>query len=211
MRDAVRQHFVKPPAGSKLQAAIDFGVDISLMDPPQFSDRSGYRADRGFREILDALHEHRVECVIIGGLAMLLRGSTRVTLDIDVIYKQSFENAGRLLKAVGPFAPRLRLARGEKLVEFSFSERAIINGGQFNLWTPDFDIDLFTATEDFSSYEAAAEESLEVETNRGRKFRIPTLEALLRTNKRRNRVDDQLALPEIEALIEIRDLGREQS
>jgi hypothetical protein len=41
MRDAVRELFANPPPGSKLQAAIDFGVDISLMDPPQYSDHVG--------------------------------------------------------------------------------------------------------------------------------------------------------------------------
>jgi Nucleotidyltransferase of unknown function (DUF6036) len=84
MRDAVREHFANRPPGSKLQAAIDFGVDVSMMDPPDYSDRSGYRTDRSFREVLDALFEHQVECIIIGGVALMLHGSTRMTGDIDV-------------------------------------------------------------------------------------------------------------------------------
>ena len=201
----MRRHRANPPPGSKLQAAIDFGVDISLMDPPQYSDRSGYRADRSFREILDALFEHRVDCIILGGVALILHGSTRVTFDLDILYQRSHENIVRLVTALIPFDPKLRLPDG-KPVDFPFDEHTIWNGANFTLWTPDFDIDLLASTEDLPSYEAVLPESEVVETNRGRTFRILSLDTLLRIKRRLNRVKDQLALPEIEALIEIRDL-----
>jgi hypothetical protein len=208
MRDAVDDHFANPPPGSKLQAAIDFGVDISLMNPPKYSDRSGYRADRGFREILDALFEKQVECIIIGGVALILHGSTRVTLDIDILYRHSRENIRLLVEALKPFAPKLRLANNQPPIDFPFDEQTIWNGANFTLWTVDFDIDLLTSTEDLPSYEAVLPESEVIETNRGRSFRVLSLDALLRIKRRLNRIKDQLALPEIEALIEIRDLGR---
>jgi hypothetical protein len=192
MREAVREHFANPPPGSKLRAAIDFGVDISMMDPPQYNDRSGYRADRGFREILDALFEHRVEC-------------------IDILYCRTRENIKRLVAAVKPFSPKLRLAGDEKPVDFPFDEQTIWNDANFTLWTPDFNIDLSSTTEDLPSYEAVLSESEVVETNGNRTFRILSLDALLRIKRRVNRVKDQLAFPEIEALIEIRDLGRDES
>jgi len=206
MRDAIREHFANPPPGSKLRAAIDFGVDISLMDPPGYSDRSGHRADRSFRAILDALHAHQVECIIIGGVALILHGSTRVTLDIDVLYRHSRENIARLVEAVRPFDPKLRLAKDQPPVDFPFDERTIRNGGNFTLWTPDFDLDLLAATEDLPSYEAVLPDSVAIETSGGRIFNVLSLDALLRIKKRLNRVKDQLAVPEIEALIEIRDL-----
>jgi hypothetical protein len=208
MRDAVREHFANPPPGSKLRAAIDFGVDVSMMDPPDYSDRSGYRADRSFREALDALYEHRVECIIIGGVALMLHGSTRVTLDIDILYHRSRENIQRLVDALAPFGPKLRLARDAKPIDFPFDAHTIWNGANFTLWTPDFDIDLLSETEDLPGYEAVLPDSEVIETNGGRTFRILSLDALLRIKRRLNRVKDQLALPEIEALIEIRDLGR---
>ena len=208
MRDAVRDHFANPPPGSKLRAAIDFGVDISLMDPPQYSDRGGHRADRSFREILNALDAHRVECIIIGGVALILHGSTRVTLDIDILYARSRENIRRLVQAVHPFDPKLRLANDAPPVEFPFEEQTIWNGGNFTLWTPEFDLDLLAATEDLPSYEAVLPDSTLIETSGGRVFNVLSLDALLRIKRRLNRVKDQLAVPEIEALIEIRDLER---
>jgi hypothetical protein len=180
MRDAVREHFANPPPGSKLQAAIDFGVDISLMDPPQYSDRSGHRANRSFREILDALHEHQVECIIIGGVALILHGSTRVTLDIDILYRRTPENIARLVAAVKPFGPKLRLANDAPPVDFPFGELTVKNGANVTLWTPDFDLDLLATTEDLPSYEAVLPESETIATTGGRTFRILSLDALLR-------------------------------
>jgi hypothetical protein len=52
----------------------------------------------------------------------------------------------------------------------------------------------------------ALPESEVITTNGGRTFRIVSLDALLRIKRRLNRLKDELALPEIEALIEIRDL-----
>jgi hypothetical protein len=206
MYEAVRRHFAKPPPGSKLQAAIDFGVDVSMMDPPQYSDRSGYRTDRSFREILDALYAHQVECIIIGGVALMLHGSTRMTGDIDILYARSRENIRRLVDAVKPFAPKLRLAQDAAPIDFPFDEHTIWNGANFTLWTRDFDIDLLASTEDLPSYEAVLLESEVITTSGERTFRILSLDALLRIKRRLNRLKDQLALPEIEALIEIRDL-----
>ncbi len=76
------------------------------------------------------------------------------------------------------------------------------------MWTPDFDLDLLASTEDLPSYAAVLPDSIAIETNGGRVFNVLSLDALLRIKKRLNRVKDQLAVPEIEALIEIRDLER---
>jgi hypothetical protein len=149
-----------------------------------------------------------VECVIIGGVALLLHGSTRVTLDIDILYCRSRENIRRLVEALTQFGPKLRLANNQPPADFPFDEHTIWNGANFTLWTLDFDIDLLASTEDLPSYEAVLPDSEVIETNNGRTFRILSLDMLLRIKKRLNRLKDQLAIPEIEALIEIRDLDR---
>lgn len=133
-----------------------------------------------------------------------------MTFDIDILYCRTRENIQRLVAAVKPFRPKLRLAGDEKPIDFSFDEQTIWNGANVTLWTPDFDIDLLAQTEDLPSYEAVLPDSEVIETNGNRRFRILSFDALLRIKRRLNRMKDQLALPEIEALIEIRDLGREQ-
>jgi hypothetical protein len=72
-------------------------------------------------------------------------------------------------------------------------------------------VDTFISTHDYANFAEAFAQSEIIQTNRGRWFRVQSLDALLRIARRRNRIDDQLALPEIEALIEIRDLGRSDS
>ena len=39
----------------------------------------------GFLEILNELHDHHVEFVIVGGVAAALHGGSRVTFDLDVV------------------------------------------------------------------------------------------------------------------------------
>ena len=39
----------------------------------------------GFIEILNALHDRRVDFVIVGGVAAVLHGGSRVTFDLDVV------------------------------------------------------------------------------------------------------------------------------
>ena len=38
-----------------------------------------------FLETLNALHDHRVDFVIVGGVAAVLHGGSRVTFDLDVV------------------------------------------------------------------------------------------------------------------------------
>ena len=209
MRDAVREHFANPPPGSKLRAAVDFGVDITLMEPPDYSDRGGRRARRNFGPILAALQGQNVDFVIIGGAALILHGSTRLTFDIDIVYDRTAENVARLVAALRPFQPALRLPKPQPPLPFIFDERSLLNGGNFTLLTvDDFEIDLLGSTEDLPSYREVLDESIIIETIPGMRLNVLSLDALLRIKKRLNRVKDQLAIPEIEALIEIRDLER---
>jgi hypothetical protein len=40
---------------------------------------------KSFREVLKALHEHDVEYILVGGLAVILHDVPRVTEDIDIM------------------------------------------------------------------------------------------------------------------------------
>ena len=58
----------------------------------------------GFLEILNALHDHRVEFVIVGGVAAALHGGSRVTFDLDVVPSlapESWRSAVDLLWELG--------------------------------------------------------------------------------------------------------------
>ena len=72
------------------------------------SKRLRGRAVTRFAELLRALGSENVQFVVIGGLALTLRGSSRVTYDLDICYARSTDNLERLARAVAPYHPRLR-------------------------------------------------------------------------------------------------------
>ena len=45
-----------------------------------------------FRKILEVLHDARVEIILVGGMAGIAHGATRLTEDINVVYSRTPEN-----------------------------------------------------------------------------------------------------------------------
>ena len=52
-----------------------------------------------YLDLFSALDTHRVEYVLIGGLAVALHGVERNTMDIDISVVITAENLGRLINA----------------------------------------------------------------------------------------------------------------
>ena len=61
------------------------------------------------RQILARLNEHDVEFVIIGGVAAILHGSARATLDIDICAPLVEPNLSRILSALRGINPKWRM------------------------------------------------------------------------------------------------------
>jgi hypothetical protein len=59
-----------------------------------------------FDRLLHVLIDGRVEFIIVGGLAATIHGSARVTQDIDIVYRRTDENIGRLVAALAPVKVR---------------------------------------------------------------------------------------------------------
>jgi hypothetical protein len=51
------------------------------------------------REVFASLQRHRVRYVVIGGIAAILHGVPRITLDLDILIEATPSNAARLLEA----------------------------------------------------------------------------------------------------------------
>lgn len=51
------------------------------------------------QDVLKSLHLNEVKYLVIGGIAAILHGVPRATLDLDILIEPTLENAGRLLKA----------------------------------------------------------------------------------------------------------------
>jgi hypothetical protein len=61
-------------------------------------------------EALQALGEHRVEFIVIGGFAVIAHGSQRLTFDLDVIANPSIANGRRLIAALVDLEAEYRLS-----------------------------------------------------------------------------------------------------
>jgi len=84
-----------------------------------------------FFPILKVLRKHRVEFVVIGGLAVILHGVVRATKDIDIVPEQSQANLARLWAAL----VELR-AKPAEIADFrpeempvSFTLEGLVEGG----------------------------------------------------------------------------------
>ena len=48
-----------------------------------------------FPKLLQLLTEHKVEFIVVGGVAAVIHGSSRLTQDLDIVYHRSSENLMR--------------------------------------------------------------------------------------------------------------------
>lgn len=63
-----------------------------------------------FKELLALLEKHRVEYMIVGGYAVAFHGYPRYTKDLDIFFRSSRDNVGRIIEALCEFGfPREQL------------------------------------------------------------------------------------------------------
>jgi len=86
-----------------------------------------------FAALLNVLVGGRVGFVVSGGVGATAHGSAHVTVDLDVVYRRSAENIGRLAAALAPLAPYLRGAPPG--LPFRFDVDTVRRGLNFTLTT----------------------------------------------------------------------------
>lgn len=93
-----------------------------------------------FRALLAALVEGQVEFIVVGGLAATAHGSTRLTIDLDVVYNRTPDNIRRIVSALAPHKPYLRGAPPG--LPFLWEETTLQQGLNLTLTTSVGNIDL---------------------------------------------------------------------
>lgn len=150
-----------------------------------------------FRALLDSLVEHRVDFVIIGGVALVLHGSARITQDLDICYGREPENLARLAEALRPFRPTLRgVPPG---LPFTLDVRALQSGLNFTLVSEPGDIDILGEVAGVGGYDRVAEDAVPMEVY-GHRVLVMSLNALERAKRTAGRLKDLADLEEIQAL-----------
>lgn len=93
-----------------------------------------------FPALLQALCDHRVKFILVGGLAAVVHGSARLTQDIDVVYARTPANLRALAQALADHQPYLRgVPPG---LPFRWDAETLQRGLNFTLTTRLGDIDL---------------------------------------------------------------------
>ena len=158
----------------------------------------------GFLEILNALHDRRVDFVIAGGVAAVLHGGSRVTFDLDVVPSlppDSWETAVDLLWGLGA-RPRIpepleRIRDAEHVRRWRREEGMLA----LNFRTPDgsTEVDLLVGESD--AFDELKQRAVEVKVD-WRTFFVASIDDLISMKQRAGRPQDLLDIAELRKIQE---------
>ena len=152
-----------------------------------------------FRALLKTLVEHRVDFILVGGVAATVHGASRLTRDVDVVYSRSGDNLDRLVAALAPYRPYLRDAPAG--LPFRWDRDTLQRGLNFTLATDLGAIDLLGEIVGGGGYEALLSHSVEIEVF-DLTMRCLGLEKLIAVKRAAGRPRDLEAIAELEAIRE---------
>ncbi|WP_394822831.1 hypothetical protein [Pendulispora albinea] len=138
-----------------------------------------------------------VRYVVIGGVALVLQGSARVTQDLDLCYARTRDNLDALARSLAPFHPRLRGAPPE--LPFLWDSQTLRSGLNFTLRTDVGDVDLLGEVAGVGSFDDVVALSSPM-TLFGCHVHLLGLDGLERAKRAAGRPKDLLDLEEIRTL-----------
>jgi predicted nucleotidyltransferase len=157
-----------------------------------------------FKALLRALSEAGVDFILVGGVAATVHGSTRLTVDVDAVYRRDARNIDRLVLALVPYHPYLRGAPAG--LPFRWDAATIRRGLNFTLTTDIGDLDLLGEITGGGDYESLLRDTISIRVF-GIECRCLTLERLIDVKRAAGRPRDLEAIAELEAIREHRERG----
>lgn len=154
-----------------------------------------------FESLLRLLALAQVEFIIVGGAAATVHGSSKLTQDLDVVYRRSSENLRRLAEALAPRHPYLRGAPPG--LPFRLDPETLGRGLNFTLTTDLGDIDLLGEIAGGGTFEALLEHARLIDIY-GTRCYILGLERLIEVKRAAGRPKDLEAIAELERILEAR-------
>jgi len=155
-----------------------------------------------FTECLEGLTGGGVEFVVIGGVAAGVHGSARVTFDLDICYDPTPANRQRLARVLQRWRASLRGV--EPGLPFELDERALATSRVLTLTTTLGDLDVMDEVAGIGGYPEVLAASVPAAAG-GTRFRILDLPGLIKAKRAARRPKDLEQIPELEALLQIRD------
>lgn len=155
--------------------------------------------------ILRALTATGVRFIVVGGAAAIAHGGTRLTQDIDIVYRRDRNDLERLAAALAPHRPYLRGAPPD--LPFRLDVATLERGLNFTLTTTLGPLDLLGEITGGGTYEDLLPHTIELQVF-GITCRCLDLPRLIRVKRAAGRPKDLEALAELESILDERDRSR---
>lgn len=159
-----------------------------------------------FASMLKGLTDANIAFVVVGGVAAAAHGASRVTSDLDVVYKSDEKKTLVALASIlnGWNAYPRGIDAG---LPFIMDYQTLHSAPLLTLNTTEGDIDVLASISGIGSYDPVLKHSEEVEAF-GICFRILDLPTLIKAKRAAARPRDFEHLPELEALLALRKKTR---
>jgi predicted nucleotidyltransferase len=149
------------------------------------------------------LTDHGVEFIVVGGQAEALMGSPRVTYDVDLCYRRSYDNLEKLATALGTLNLSLRGAPPE--LKFRLDAQALALGQNYTFEVDgEFPLDFLGYLEPIGGYDELVVHAETVSIG-GRPIQVIGLDDLIRIKRHINRPKDRESLLQLEAIKRLRE------
>jgi hypothetical protein len=143
--------------------------------------------------LLRALTDHRVDFVVVGGMAGLAHGSAYPTFDLDIAYARDRDNLERMAAALRDLDVTLRGAPADLPLQVDASSLA--NGANFTFDSPYGSFDILGDVAGIGSYEELRTAAIDA-TVEGKEVRIASIDHLIAMKRAANRPKDKLMVEE---------------
>lgn len=148
-----------------------------------------------------ALNAAGVDYVVVGGLAASVRGSERLTKDIDIVYHTEAGNVRKLCKVVNALQPRLLVLGEPEGQAVNVTPQTLKQHTLLQLTTTLGEVDLLASIAGFKSYRAIKNASSTVDIE-GLNIPVLSLEGVVRSKRAMKRPKDIEDIKQLEAVAE---------
>lgn len=162
--------------------------------------------DLDLRQLLGTLAAHRVDYVLIGGMAAVAHGSPFATEDVDITPASGADNLTRLSGALDELDARIRTEGSPDGLPFQHDAASLAGVRVWNLTTRYGDLDLSLVPDGTTGYDDLRRDAVDTDLL-GVVVRVASLADVIRSKQAANRPKDQRVLPTLRALLERRHGG----
>jgi hypothetical protein len=152
-----------------------------------------------FGALLTALHDAKVEFLVVGGLAAVLNGTPVHTYDVDVVHRRTTENVDRLMPVLESLDAVYRIQPERRLRP---AKSALLSTGHQNLVTRYGPLDVLGSIGEGLGYEELLPRSSEMLIGPDLSARVLNLETLIEIKEQLGGEKDRAMLPILRRALE---------